>query len=74
MQGQWSQADAEDLSSMTNKIMSVFIGNCMQPLHDMHIKQTHVIIINSDYHLFRLDYKISLSTLKNRINKVYCSI
>lgn len=50
MQGQWSQADAEDLSSMTNKIVSVFIGNCVQLFHDMHIKQTHVIIINSDNH------------------------
>lgn len=50
MQRQWFQAGAEDLSSMTNEIVSVFIGNCVQLLHDMHIKQTHVIIISSDDH------------------------
>lgn len=49
MQGQWGQAGAEDLSSMANKIVSV-ITQCMQPLPDMHIKQTHVIIINLDDH------------------------
>lgn len=50
MQGQWFQAGAEDLSSMANETVWVFIGNSMQPLHDLHIKQTHVIIINSDDH------------------------